>query len=98
MKKLSLILAALLLVSSIASCSDAPADSGNAAATTAQSAQTEAETSALDARKSISDNLPEANFDGETFRLYASTEKRAQKFMPKRPTVMSSMTPSTMRF
>ena len=80
MKKLSLILAALLLVSSIASCSDAHADSGNAAATTAQSAQTEAETSALDARKSISDNLPEANFDGETFRLYASTEKRAQKF------------------
>ncbi len=80
MKKLSLILAALLLMSSFAACSDKPAD-GKVATTTAPTAvDTAAETDALDARKSISDNLPEANFDGETFRLYASTEKRAEKF------------------
>ena len=79
-KKLSLILAMLMLASAVAltACSDAgtdntdTADAGTVTDTPSAAEETEAETDAADARAAIPDDLPEKDFGGRNFVVLGS--------------------------
>ena len=71
MKKISALMALILTLTSVLlACSEVNNTSSGADTTAAVS---EAETSEIDARKAISDDLPNVKFDGRQFRIYSST-------------------------
>ena len=82
-KKLSLILAMLMLASAAAltACSDAGNDNTDSSDPGAQNAapsaeeETEAETDAADARAAVPDDLPEKDFEGRNFIVLGSDDE-----------------------
>ncbi len=72
MKKFSLFMALLLMLTVVLSACAGDKDNGSGADTTAP-ASNEEETSEIDARKAIPDDLPANNYDGREFRIYSST-------------------------
>lgn len=65
----TLLLAALLCASSLASCGGGETETAPAADTAETPVETEAETDSLEARKQIDDGLGEKDFGGEDFRM-----------------------------
>ncbi len=68
-KKLSLLLALLMLASSFVSCADSTSSEETDASAPSASEETAAETEAETTRADIPDNLPDKKFDGRTFTL-----------------------------
>jgi ABC-type glycerol-3-phosphate transport system substrate-binding protein len=71
MKKVSFILVLTIALSLIVSSCAGEKD-GGAAADTTTATVSDAETSEVDARKAISDDLPDRDFDGRQFRIFSS--------------------------
>ena len=85
-KKLSLILAMLMLASAMTACSDTGADNSDTAETTAAatpSAENEAaeETDPEDTRASIPDDLPERDFGGKDFIVLGSDDEHFGEYI-----------------
>ena len=72
-KSFAFFLAALMLVSSLASCASEPADPTPSADTTASSAGAE-DTTAAETKNPNEDDLPERNFEGEKITFLVRTE------------------------
>ena len=68
-KYISCLLLAALLTASLASCGEAPVSETETADTIAADTETTADTDTVEGRQAISDNLPEKDFDGDTYAV-----------------------------